>query len=167
MKSLYKILVLSLLFSSVASNSIAIVAYADTMQESSAGVSNTGNSAGVSNPGNSAGISNTAPSTFTLQNPLKVNSISDIILTFMQIATYLAVLFGVLALVYVGLQYVLARGNSERMKELSKWLLYIVIGLAVIIGARILVSVIINTLEATGTVNPSIIQNAKNAQSGL
>jgi hypothetical protein len=114
----------------------------------------------ATNGGNTATNSG---STFTLQNPLKVNSVSDIILTFMQIASYIAVLFGVLALVYVGLQFILARGNSERMKELSKWLLYIVIGVAIILGARIMISVIINTLSATGTVNPSIIQNAKNA----
>ncbi len=85
----------------------------------------------------------------------------------MQIASYIAVLFGVLALVYVGLQFILARGNSERMKELSRWLMYIVIGIAVILGARIIVSVIIGTLQATGTVNPAIIQSAQNARSGL
>ena len=128
-------------------------------QSGSAGGTNTGNSAG--------GTNNVAPSTFTLQNPLKANSVSEIILAFMQIASYIAVLFGVLALVYVGLQFILARGNSERMKELSRWLMYIVIGIAVILGARIIVSVIIGTLQATGTVNPAIIQSAQNARSGL
>jgi hypothetical protein len=102
-------------------------------------------------------------STFTLQNPLKVNSVSDIILTFMQVATYLAVLFAVLMIVYVGLRFVLARGDSAELTKRKDQLLWIVVGVAVIIGARILISVIINTLSATGTVNPSIIQNAQNA----
>jgi hypothetical protein len=102
-------------------------------------------------------------STFTLQNPLKVNSVSDIILTFMEAASYLAVLFAVLMLIYVGLRFVLARGDSAELTKRKEQLLWIVIGVAVIIGARILISVIINTLSATGTVNPSIIQNAQNA----
>jgi hypothetical protein len=118
----------------------------------------------LADTGSNAGDTGSNSSTFTLSNPLGPNvTVSGIILTFMQIASYIAVLFGVIMLVWVGLQFILARGNSERMKELSKWLLYIVVGVAVILGARILISVIINTLQATGTVNPSVIQNAQNA----
>ena len=46
------------------------------------------------------------------------------------------------------------------------WLLYIVIGVAIIIGARIIVEVVINTLQATGTVSPGVINNAHNALGG-
>ena len=53
--------------------------------------------------------------------------------------------------------------NPEEIKKRSNELLWIVIGIAVILGARILVSVIINTLEATGTVNSAIIQNDRSA----
>ncbi|MES2314892.1 MAG: hypothetical protein V4524_03095 [Patescibacteria group bacterium] len=100
----------------------------------------------------------------TLSNPLKgVNSVSDLILTFMKIVSYIAVIFGVLMLMWVGLQFVLAQGNPEAIKTRSNQLLWVVVGIGVILGARILISVVINTLQATGTVNPAIIQNAQNA----
>ena len=100
----------------------------------------------------------------TLNDPLGSNmTVSKIILTFMQIATYIAVLFGVILIVFVGFRYVLARGNPTEISKLHSWLLWIVVGLAVIIGARIIVSVIISTLQATGTVNPGISQNSNNA----
>lgn len=100
----------------------------------------------------------------TLTNPLKgVNSISDLILTFMKIISYLAVIFGVIMLMWVGLQFVLAQGNPEEIKKRSNQLLWVVVGIGVILGARILVSVMINTLQATGTINPEITRSAQNA----
>ena len=99
----------------------------------------------------------------TLKSPLQnVNSISDLILTFMKVVSYIAVIFGVLMIMYVGMQFVLAQGKPEEIKKRSNQLLWVVVGIGVILGARILVTVIINTLEATGTINPAIITNARN-----
>ncbi|MGC9605581.1 MAG: pilin [Minisyncoccia bacterium] len=101
--------------------------------------------------------------TFSLQNPLQFTTVGDLINGFLQIFSYVAVLFAVLMLVWVGLQFVLARGNPERMKVLKNWLLWIVIGAAIVIGARIIVSVVINTLGSTGAVNQNILNSANNA----
>jgi prolipoprotein diacylglyceryltransferase len=81
----------------------------------------------------------------------------------MKIVSYLAVIFGVLMLMWVGFQMVLAQGKPEEIKKRANELLWVVVGIGVILGARILVTTIINTLQATGTVNPAIIQNAKTA----
>lgn len=106
----------------------------------------------------------------TLTNPLKganggtgINSVSDLILAFMKIVSYLAVILGVIMLMWVGFMFVMARGKPEEIKLRSVQLLWVIVGIGVILGARILISVIINTLQATGTVNPAIIQNAQNA----
>jgi Type IV secretion system pilin len=100
----------------------------------------------------------------SLKNPLSgVNSVSDIVLKFMQIVSYLAVIFGVIMIMWVGLQLVLAQGKPEEIKKRSGELLWVVVGIGVILGARVLVSVVINTLQSTGAVNSSIIQNAKTA----
>jgi len=112
--------------------------------------------------GGAQGATNGTP--FALTNPLNgVNSVSDLILTFMKVISYLAVIFGVIMLMWVGLQFVLAQGKPEEIKKRSNELLWIVVGIGVILGARILVTTVINTLQATGTVNPAIIQNAKTA----
>jgi hypothetical protein len=100
--------------------------------------------------------------TFSLQNPLQYTTVGGLVNGFLQIFSYVAVLFAVLMLIWVGLQFVLARGNPERMKVLKSWLLWIVIGAAIVIGARIIVSVVINTLGATGAVNQNIINSANN-----
>jgi uncharacterized metal-binding protein len=72
-------------------------------------------------------------------------------------------MFAVVAFIWVGLQYILARGNAEKMKELSKWLGYIVIGVAVVIGARVIISIVINTLSSTKIVDERIINSAQDA----
>ena len=101
--------------------------------------------------------------TFTIQNPLKVNSVGDFIQSGVTIFTYVVILAAVLAFVWVGFQYILARGNPGRMKELSSWLLAIVIGVAIVIGARLLIQLVINTLSASGVVSSGVIQSATNA----
>ncbi len=120
------------------------------------------NSAGTATQTTTGG-SNTG--TFGLQNPLdkKFNSVGSLLSGFLDIFSYLVVLLAVLLIIWVGLQFVLARGNPDRIKELKGWLLWIVIGVAIVIGARIIVSAVINTLSATGTVNQSVINQANNA----
>ena len=105
--------------------------------------------------------------TFTLSNPLSnVNSIGALVNKFVEILSYILIIFAVLMIVYTGLQFILARGNPEKMKEEGKRLGYILIGVALVIGARILVMVVINTLQATGTVNPQVIKQANQAVQG-
>ena len=106
------------------------------------------------------------PSTFTLQNPLKVDSLGGLIQALVEVFTYLVVLFAVLSLVYVGLRYIMARGNSEEITKRTNQLLWIVIGLAVVIGARIIVGVVINTLDSSGVVDPGVIKSVNDARYG-
>ncbi|MDB5239213.1 MAG: hypothetical protein JWO00_548 [Candidatus Parcubacteria bacterium] len=126
------------------------------------------NSDTQSNFGNSDTQSNTRTSVFYLQNPLdsKYNTIGGLISGFIDIFTYLVVIFAVLMIIYVGLRFVMARGNMTEIKERKDQLLWLMVGLAIVIGARILVSVVINTLQATGVVSPSVINNAHNGLNG-
>ena len=107
----------------------------------------------------------TPSGTFTIQNPLSASNstIGGIVQTAAQIFAYVVVLIGVLALIWTGLQYVLAQGNSEKLTKLKSQLLWIVVGIAIVIGARIIISVVINTLAASGVVNQNIINNAQDA----
>lgn len=102
----------------------------------------------------------------TLKNPLKVDSIGEALDAGLDIVTYLAVFFAVLALIWVGFKFIAARGNPQKTKEAGQWLGFIVIGLAIILGARLMVSIILGTLQATGAVNPQIINSAQNAIQG-
>jgi hypothetical protein len=123
----------------------------------------------VKNPPTSAGDlgGGSGQSTFTLRNPLKgIDSVGGLLSKFIEILSYLLILFAVLMIIWTGLQMILARGNPEGLKEQGKRLGYILIGVALVIGARVIIMVIINTLEATGTVDPRVIQSTNRAIDG-
>jgi len=126
------------------------------------GANTTSGNVNLNGVNNTPSTSNTA---FSLTNPLspQFNSVGGLISSALQIFSYIAVLVAVLLLIWVGFRFVLSQGNTEKMKELKNWLLWIVVGVAVVIGARIIVSVVISTLDATGVVSPNVIQNAKQA----
>ncbi len=113
------------------------------------------------NPGGDS-FGNPPAGSFSLKNPLsdKFNSVGGLVSGFIEIFSYVAIIFAVLALVWVGFQFVLARGNPAKLTELKKWLLGIVIGVAIVIGARVIITIVINTLKATGTVDERVIQSA-------
>lgn len=123
-------------------------------------------------PDNSPTVTNTPSANssgqgrvFTLTNPLKANSIGAVVLDLVQIFSYVVILIAVLAIIWVGFQYIMAsaQGKVEKIKELHEYLLWIVVGIAVVIAARLIVQVVINTLSATGTVNQSALNGAKQA----
>lgn len=123
--------------------------------------------------GNKSAVSapiQTKSNIFTLQNPLNknINSVGDLIQAFIEIITYLFIIFAVLMFIYVGFQYVTnaAQGNAKKIEELHKQLLWLVVGVAVVIGARVIIQVVINTISATGAVNPSVIESANKAAQG-
>ena len=91
----------------------------------------------------------------TLPNPLCVSSVSDILYLAVDIATYVGVVLAVVFLIYAGFKYIAAQGNSEKIKEAHHFLLSVVIGIAILIGASAIVTVIKNTLTSAGLVNSS------------
>ena len=122
----------------------------------------------IGEPNTKAGATDVNPTsggTFYLQNPLssQFTTVGGLVGGFIQIFVYLVVLFAVVMIIYVGLRLVLAQGDTKQIQERKDQLLMLVIGLAIVIGARIIVQVVISTLQSTGTVNPTVITNAQNA----
>lgn len=113
-------------------------------------------------------VNNTKGTNLSLTNPLNkdFNSIGGVVNAGINIFTYLAILFAVLAFIWVGLKYIMAQGNPAKVTEASKWLLNIVIGVAILIAARLIISIVINTLQATGVVKQDVVNSAQNALNG-
>ncbi|MEI8249217.1 MAG: TrbC/VirB2 family protein [Candidatus Taylorbacteria bacterium] len=130
------------------------------------GVQNTNAGPGTVSGTQGSGAPATAQQTFAIKNPLNVNSVGGLISKFVEIFSYIAILLAVLAIVWVGFQFILAQGKPDRMNELKTWLLWIVVGIAVVIGARLMVDIVINTLGATGVVDQGVIQSVRSANSG-
>lgn len=123
----------------------------------------------ASNPGSATpGVADNTPrETVKLQNPLQGDgaklSVGQLVEKFLGIFTYLVIILAVLAIIWVGFMFIMARGEPAKLTKLRDWLLWIVVGVAIVIGARIIVLVMINTLEQTGTVNQNVINSAKRA----
>jgi hypothetical protein len=122
---------------------------------------------GGTGPGGSTVTGSTPPSqeTFTLRNPLKVKSIGGLVLSFLEIISYILILFGVLMIIFVGFKYILyaSQGNQSELTKLHGQLLWTIVGIAIVIGAGVIVQIVVNTLSNTGVIAPEVIRGAKDA----
>jgi len=110
--------------------------------------------------GSTGGSANNSNSSFSkISNPLKVGSIRDVIFLLVDIAVYLGGAFAVLAIIYVGFEFVLAQGKPEKIKEAKMKFLYIIVGLAILISAKAIVVIVQNTLVNSGVVDKSVFNN--------
>lgn len=101
-------------------------------------------------------IVSTSVDAATLQNPLKVNSIQDVIFLAVDLSIYVGTSFAVLALIYVGFKFVAAQGNEKELIAAKQWLFYIVIGLAILISSKVIVVIVKNTLINSGVVDSKV-----------
>jgi len=101
----------------------------------------------------SDGSAHNTPSVVKLDNPIKVNSISALLLSLVDFAIFLGSIVAVLMFVYIGFKFVMAQGNQTALTEAKEWFMYAVIGTALLISSKVVVSVVQNTLKSTGLVN--------------
>lgn len=114
--------------------------------------------------GVSSGSTTTTPSAYgntstKLENPLKAESIRDVIFLIVDLAIWLGTAFAILAIIFVGFKFIYAQGKPEEIKEAKMWFMYIIIGLAILISSKVIVVIIQNTLTDTGVVNRSVFGN--------
>ncbi len=84
----------------------------------------------------------------SLQNPLKATSIQQFFLMIIDIMLVFAVPIIVFFLILAGFKYVTARGNTEQIKQATTALTWALVGGVLILGAKILLEVIQNTVDA-------------------
>lgn len=82
------------------------------------------------------------------QNPLDANTICDALKAFLNILMTFAVPVAVIFLVYAGFLFVWARGNPKGLEHAKRNLFFVVIGIALFMGAWLLGQVVANTLSA-------------------
>ena len=99
----------------------------------------------------------TTPTAGTLPNPLNVCSIQDLIFLIAQIATYIGVIAAVIALIWVGFKFIAAQGKPEELTKARSMFFWIIIGIAVLIGASAIVTILKNTLTAAGVVQAGVL----------
>ena len=84
----------------------------------------------------------------SLTNPLKAESVQDLILAVVKTVLKLAIPIAVLFIIWSGFKFVMAQGNPEKIKGAIKTFQWTVIGLAVIFGAYVIATIIKSTIES-------------------
>ena len=81
-----------------------------------------------------------------LDNPLKVDSIQGLITLILNAIIAIATPIVILFMIYAGFKYVMARGNPDKIKEAHLTLLYVIIGIAILLGAELISKVLEGTI---------------------
>jgi len=83
-----------------------------------------------------------------LQNPIKATNIQSLLGLIMDIISILILPFAIFFLVRTGFFFATAGGNEEKIKRAKMDFLYVVAGLAIILGAQLIGAILQNTLNA-------------------
>ena len=101
------------------------------------------------------------PSMPTLQNPLKTNSVEETLLLIADIAMDIGVIIAVIMIIYAGFKFVTALGDPGKLKDAKGLLLSVIIGLAILLGAKAIVGIVKNTLIQANVVDKSAFTNTQ------
>ena len=83
-----------------------------------------------------------------LQNPIKVNSISELILIVTRVARYIAIPFVIIAIMYSGWLFVWGSATGKGIAEAKSSLKYSVIGAFILLSAELIALVMRNTIDS-------------------
>lgn len=108
---------------------------------------------GIGAPSGGTGINQPSGGTggsYTLQNPLGVDSLCKLIGVLLKAAIVIGIPIAVLFIVYAGFKFIMARGSPAELSEARSNLLNVIIGIAIFLGASLIAQVIISTLHQLG-----------------
>jgi TRAP-type C4-dicarboxylate transport system permease small subunit len=80
----------------------------------------------------------------TLANPLRVNTITELLAAILNIVIVLAVPVIVFFIIYAGFLYVTAKGNAQQIEQATRSLTYAIIGGVLVLGAVAIAEIIRN-----------------------
>ena len=84
----------------------------------------------------------------TLDNPLRVNSIEELLVAILNIIMVLMIPIIVFFIILAGFKYVTARGNSGQIEEATTTFTYAIIGGVLILAAVAIAEIIKNTVAS-------------------
>lgn len=84
-----------------------------------------------------------------LKNPVKVNSVSELILIVTRVIRYIAIPFIVVAIMYAGFLFIWSQvtANPATLKTAKTTILYTIIGAFILLSSELIALVMKNTIE--------------------
>lgn len=81
-------------------------------------------------------------------NPIQSDSINTLIKTILEGVIKIGLPIITLAVIYCGFLFVSAQGNSEKLEEAKRALLYTLIGAAILLGSWAIAQLVVDTVKA-------------------
>jgi len=88
--------------------------------------------------------------TTKLENPIEAESFQELVEAVLEVAIAIGTPIAILAIIYCGFLFVKARGKPEDLKTAKSALIWTIVGVAVLLGAKLLSMVIKGTIEGLG-----------------
>jgi hypothetical protein len=92
-------------------------------------------------------------------NPLQATSITTLLNDAVDVLIPVGAVIAVLAFIFVGFKFIFAQGKPEEITKAWKAFLWIAVGTAILIGAKVIIAVITGTLDSTGLVQKGLLGN--------
>lgn len=89
-----------------------------------------------------------AASTAQFQNPIKANSVEELLVAILKFAVRIATVVCVLGIVWSGFLFVKAQGNEEGLKKAKRAFFFSVIGTILMLGAEVIATAIQKTISS-------------------
>ena len=99
----------------------------------------------MGNDGGSLGGSGN--SSFNFENPLRFNSVRDLLEEALKIVGYLGTIAAIFFFIYAGFLYVTAGGDPKKLEKAHATFKNTAIGTAILLGTSLIVSVITSTVD--------------------
>lgn len=85
---------------------------------------------------------------YTFENPIEADDFSTVVTELAYLMKIIGIPLATAALVYSGFLFVTARGNEEQLKKAKKWFVWTVVGTAIIVGAVVIASAVVNFAQS-------------------
>jgi len=87
----------------------------------------------------------------TIKNPLAVDSIPEFVTLVLGYVVKVGGVAAICAFIWAGYLFVMAQGNTTKLEEARKVFVNTCIGVALLLGAQLIASIIVNTLNSLST----------------
>lgn len=85
-----------------------------------------------------------------LENPIEADTFQELVEAILEVVVAIGTPIAILAIIYSGFLFVSARGNSEKLVKAREAFMWTIIGVAILLGAKLLSTVISGTISNLG-----------------
>lgn len=85
-----------------------------------------------------------------ITNPLGSTSVPNLIAEILGYVTKVGGVVAICAFIWIGWRFIAAQGNTSKLSEAKKDFFYVIIGVAILLGAQLLAYLVVNTIKSLG-----------------